>query len=657
MKEKLQKILQKFLSREVIMYVIFGVLTTLVNLIISFVLVGAFKIDGSIASAIGIISSILFAYFTNRKWVFNSQAKGLNERLKEFWKFIAGRLVTMIIEQGGVMLLYGVINLPFAPVKLSLTIIVIILNYIFSKFFAFKTNKEEEIVNKEDGKLIKTNNESRIKKFFKNNKVNIFIFIGMLLFTFIVCFNFLKVHFSNDAYYVYAYGYDYYANHFLLSNRMFSALILLIFKWLDIPLVTELSVMGGVLTFIMALSWFILYKFVIKLIQKENSILYNILIGGAAFLVVFNMCTAEGLLYIEVGTMPFGILFAILGACILATDKRLRYLISLILVTISGLFYQVTSSIFVLLALVLIAIKHKGNIKLVIKDTIIIALIYGFAMIVNFVGVKLWDKALQYEFRKFEFPSIATIIGTILKFGETILIYNVGIGPKYWYIALLVVLTIIFIAGMILRKKNYFMILEYIVLILLSILVPLIPILATPTDLQYIEPRMAMCFGSIIGILIIFLLAVVEINKNKALLTIMTIFTVLNFVGNSIFLIVASSSTLMTNQLDKFVAEEIIKEINAYEADTGEEIKKIGVAFDKTYTMYYDGQPTLRCFNVRSMGTQWAVKEVITMYTGKGYRNITVPEEVSEEFLTNDWTSYDDEQLVFDGENLYICIY
>lgn len=105
------------------------------------------------------------------------------------------------------------------------------------------------------------------------------------------------------------------------------------------------------------------------------------------------MCTAEGLLYIEVGTMPFGILFAILGACILATDKKLRYLISLILVTISGLFYQVTSSIFVLLALVLIAIKHKGNIKLVIKDTIIIALIYGFAMIVNFVGVKLWDKS------------------------------------------------------------------------------------------------------------------------------------------------------------------------------------------------------------------------------------------------------------------------
>ena len=158
-------------------------------------------------------------------------------------------------------------------------------------------------------------------------------------------------------------------------------------------------------------------------------------------------------------------------------------------------------------------------------------------------------------------------------------------------------------------------------------------------------------------ILIMFLLAIVEVDKNKVLLNILTIFTVLNFVGNSVFLVIASSATLVTNQLDKFIAQEIIKEINDYEETTGIEIKKIGVAFDKTYTMYYEGQPALRCFNVRSMGTHWAVKEVITMYTGKGYENTTVPEEISEEFLTKDWTSYDKEQLVFDGENLYICIY
>lgn len=652
MKEKMQNIIKKFLTKEVIMYVIFGVLTTLVNLIISFALVDAFKIGGSIASAIGIVSSILFGYFTNRKWVFNTTAKGFAENLKEFWKFIAGRLVTMVIEQGGVMVLYDVLNMPFVPVKLSLTIIVIILNYIFSKFFAFKTNKEV----KESDKPVKVASKFNFLEYIKKNKINIFIFLGMLIFAFIVCSNFLKEHYTNDSYYISAYGYDYYVRHFLLSNRMFSALFLLIFKWLDIPFYKEITIMAVILTFIMVLAWFILYKFVIKLMKKEKSIIYNILIGLASFLVVFNMCTAEGLLYVEVGTMPFGILFAILGACILATDRKFKYVISLILVTMSGLFYQATSAMFVLLALVLIAIKHKGNIKAIIKDTIFIAVIYGIAMIVNFIGVKIWAKILGDEFRKFEMPSIVAILATILKFGETILIDNVGIGPKYFYLALIAILTVIFIIGIILRKKDYFMILEYVTLIILSIIIPIIPILATPAT-QYIEPRMAMCFGSIIGILIIFLLAVVEIDRNKYLLIAVATITIFNFIINSVFLITASSATLVTNRLDHFIVKDIIQEIEKYETTSGKTIKNVGVAFDKKYTMYYEGEPALRCYNVRSMGTSWAVKEIISTFTGRTFKNTNVPQDVKEKFLQNDWDRYNKEQLVFEEENLYICIY
>lgn len=653
MKEKIQNIIKKFLTKEVIMYVIFGVLTTLVNLIISFVLVGAFKIGGSIASAIGIVSSILFAYFTNRKWVFNTKAKGFAENLKEFWKFIAGRLVTMVIEQGGVMVLYDVLNMPFVPVKLSLTIIVIILNYIFSKFFAFKTDMEEV---KESDKPVKVESKFNFLEYIKKNKINIFIFLGMLIFAFIVCSNFLKEHYTNDSYYISAYGYDYYVRHFLLSNRMFSALFLLIFKWLDIPFYKEIAIMAVILTFIMVLAWFILYKFVIKLMKKEKSIIYNILIGLASFLVVFNMCTAEGLLYVEVGTMPFGILFAILGACILATDRKFKYVISLILVTMSGLFYQATSAMFVLLALVLIAIKHKGNIKAIIKDTIFITVIYGIAMIVNFIGVKIWAKILGDEFRKFEMPSIAAILAIILKFGETILIDNVGIGPKYFYLALIAILTVIFIIGIILRKKDYFMILEYVTLIILSIVIPIIPILATPAT-QYIEPRMAMCFGSLIGILIIFLLAVVEIDRNKYLLIAVATITIFNFIINSVFLITASSATLVTNRLDHFIVKDIIQEIEKYETTSGKTIKNVGIAFDKKYTMYYEGEPALRCYNVRSMGTSWAVKEIISTFTGRTFKNTNVPQDIKEKFLQNDWDRYNKEQLVFEEENLYICIY
>lgn len=141
--DKLQGLIKKVLTKEVIMYIIFGVLTTLVNLIISFILEGLLNVDGAWASAIGIICSVLFAYFTNRKWVFNTNAKGFKENFNEFIKFILGRAVTMVIEQGGVIIFYSIMNLPFMPVKLSLTIIVIILNFFFSKFFAFKEKKQE----------------------------------------------------------------------------------------------------------------------------------------------------------------------------------------------------------------------------------------------------------------------------------------------------------------------------------------------------------------------------------------------------------------------------------------------------------------------------------------------------------------------------------
>ena len=135
--KKIKVLINKYLNREMMMYIIFGIATTLVNLVISIVLESVLKVDGAIASAIGIIASVLFAYFTNRKWVFNTGARGFVENIKEFGKFILGRAFTMIIEQGGVMIFYSNMNLPFIPVKLIFTIIVIILNFVISKLYVF----------------------------------------------------------------------------------------------------------------------------------------------------------------------------------------------------------------------------------------------------------------------------------------------------------------------------------------------------------------------------------------------------------------------------------------------------------------------------------------------------------------------------------------
>lgn len=136
--EKFKEFIKKICTKEVIFYGIFGVLTTIINLAISYVLEGYCHIDGSIASAAGIVVAVIFAYFTNRKLVFNSTATTFQENLREFGKFILGRVGTMALEQGSVVLFYNVFDFPFMPVKFTLTIVVIILNFFISKFFAFK---------------------------------------------------------------------------------------------------------------------------------------------------------------------------------------------------------------------------------------------------------------------------------------------------------------------------------------------------------------------------------------------------------------------------------------------------------------------------------------------------------------------------------------
>ena len=136
--EQIQGLIKKFCTKEVISYVIFGVLTTLVNIIVSTVLESVCHMEGNLASTIGIIASILFAYFTNRKWVFNSKAVTVKEKGIEFGKFLLGRGVTMLIEMGGFFLLYTVLTIPFFISKCTITVLVVILNFFISKFFAFK---------------------------------------------------------------------------------------------------------------------------------------------------------------------------------------------------------------------------------------------------------------------------------------------------------------------------------------------------------------------------------------------------------------------------------------------------------------------------------------------------------------------------------------
>ncbi len=139
--EKLKILIKKFCTREVILYIIFGILTTCVKIFSFMLLSSVLHIEENFANNIGIVIAVLFAYFTNRKLVFNSTASTVVEYLKEFGKFILGRAFTMVVESIGFWLLFSILGITYFDGLISqliISVIVIILNFFISKFFAFK---------------------------------------------------------------------------------------------------------------------------------------------------------------------------------------------------------------------------------------------------------------------------------------------------------------------------------------------------------------------------------------------------------------------------------------------------------------------------------------------------------------------------------------
>ena len=137
----MKQLIKKLYASSVVRYVFFGGCTTLVNLI-SFYVLRKLRVGLNMANVISIILAILFAYVVNSRFVFQDKCQTLADHIRPFCKFIGARLMTMVIEVGGVWLLVAKLGMNDMVGKFATQFIVLILNYVFSKFFVFTTGKK-----------------------------------------------------------------------------------------------------------------------------------------------------------------------------------------------------------------------------------------------------------------------------------------------------------------------------------------------------------------------------------------------------------------------------------------------------------------------------------------------------------------------------------
>ena len=142
--------IKKLANKETVLYLIFGVLATVLNIVLFYLFINIWKMSTGLGNILDTIICILFQYFTNRIWVFESKNNG-KEAIKEFIQFILARSLTAIIDQ-----IFVVVGVDFfvakyvsysqqgifsVGIKVLSNIVVIVLNYIFSKLFVFNNKK------------------------------------------------------------------------------------------------------------------------------------------------------------------------------------------------------------------------------------------------------------------------------------------------------------------------------------------------------------------------------------------------------------------------------------------------------------------------------------------------------------------------------------
>ena len=140
----MKKILELYKKyKEIINYLIAGVLATIVSLAVYYGCVLTFlnpddPIQLQIANILSWIIAVIFAYFTNRKFVFESKEKN---KIKEFTKFTGSRVLTLLLDMFTMWLGVTIIGASDKIVKIISQVLVIVGNYLISKLFVFKKEK------------------------------------------------------------------------------------------------------------------------------------------------------------------------------------------------------------------------------------------------------------------------------------------------------------------------------------------------------------------------------------------------------------------------------------------------------------------------------------------------------------------------------------
>ncbi len=138
----MKKLISKLINRETITYLIFGVLTTAINYTVYYLMYKFTTLEPTVYNIIAWTVAVIFAFITNKLVVFQSKGFRPTTIIKEFLPFIGARIFSFVVEEAFLGLTVNILDMHPLLSKIIISVVVVILNYFFSKFLIFRKNKE-----------------------------------------------------------------------------------------------------------------------------------------------------------------------------------------------------------------------------------------------------------------------------------------------------------------------------------------------------------------------------------------------------------------------------------------------------------------------------------------------------------------------------------
>ena len=496
-----------------------------------------------------------------------------------------------------------------------------------------------------------------MKEITKETKSKIKTFIVILVITLIFCLPYLIPHKITDSYWNIGLEISEYKYIPLKDGRIIHFLILFILDLLNIKMETYSIVVHYVCLIIYAFAIFNVYTYLIKILSskigQDNKKKAIILMGSV--LIILNPLTVENFAYIENIIMSLSILIGTIAAKTLHENKEKAYIKTTFLMILAGLCYQGNLNMWIVLSILYFAIDEKKPVKEWIKyfakiATIVIIVLSALLIALNICNSIIGNKQARLGGANLSFEEIIILFLTF--FIEPITIITFGYYPKMLIISVIII-TVFMIEW---KEKNNTenMILKYLLIVCIAILACIVP--AFMQKNINLSARTTNGIGAIIGVSIIYMCQIIP-KEGKVFEKILLAFSVI-IIGINLFdyYNVAYMSQITTAEEQKYV-NEINSIMLEYEKENDIILKNVIFFKDKNYIETYNNFE-YNTFTTKSLGTSYSRIYCLNYYTKRNLVEFPAQKKVYNElFYDKDWNEFNKEQVQFDGDTVYICLY